>query len=130
MEGIPFGKFFYEGAIILRNGLLVSSILFNSEVWYNLSSAELNLLETVDIDLLRGILKAPRSTAKEMFYLELGVLPLREIIRKRRLLFLYYILQQKSESIISKVFETQRNNPTPKDWVTMIKRDLDLIKYI
>ena len=84
----------------------------------------MDLLETVDNNLLRGILKAPQSTPKEMFFLELGILPLREIIRKRRLGFLYYILQQKEDSIISKVFKSQMNNPTPKDWVSTIVSDL------
>ena len=127
LETIPFGKFHYEVAIILRNSLLVSSILFNSEAWYNLTQAELNLIETVDIDLLRNVLKAPRSTPKEMFFLELGILPLREIIRRRRLGFLHYILQQKSDSIVYKVFETQFRNPTSKDWVTTVLNDLEEI---
>ena len=127
LEGIPFGKFYFEVAIILRNSLLVSSVLFNSEAWYNLTQAELNLIETVDIDLLRNVLKAPRSTPKEMFFLELGILPLREIIRRRRLGFLHYILQQKSDSIVYKVFETQFRNPTSKDWVTTVLNDLEEI---
>ena len=61
LDGIPFGKFYYEVAIILRNSLFVSSVLYNSEVWYNLTNAELDLLETADIHLLRGILKAPKK---------------------------------------------------------------------
>ena len=36
LEGIPFGKYFFEVAIILRNSLLVGSVLFNCEAWYNL----------------------------------------------------------------------------------------------
>ena len=127
LDGIPFGKFYYEVAIILRNSLFVSSVLYNSEVWYNLTNAELDLLETADIFLLRGILKAPKSTPKEMLFLELGILPLREIIRKRRLGFLHYILQQKSDSLIRKVFEAQNKYPTSKDWVTMVKNDLTVI---
>ena len=127
LDGIPFGKFYHEVAIILRNSLFVSSVLYNSEVWYNLTKAELNLLETVDVDLLRGILKAPKSTPKEMLFLELGILPLREILRKRRLGFLHYILQQKSDSLIRKVFEAQNKYPTSKDWVTMVRNDLTVI---
>ena len=50
---------------MLRNSLFVSSVLYNSEVWYNLTKAELNLLETIDVDLLRGILKASKSTPKQ-----------------------------------------------------------------
>ena len=73
LEGIPFGKFHFEAGVIMRNSLLVSSMLFNCEAWYNITSAEMNLLETVDLMLLRGILKAPKSTPKEMLFLELGL---------------------------------------------------------
>ena len=88
LEGIPFGKFHFEAGVIMRNSLLVSSMLFNCEAWYNITSAEMNLLETVDLMLLRGILKAPKSTPKEMLFLELGLVPFREIIIQRRLGFL------------------------------------------
>ena len=52
---------------------------------------------------------------------------LREIIRKRRLGFLYYIVKQNRESLIAKVFEIQCKNPTQKDWVTTVKKDLEEI---
>ena len=58
LDGIPFGKYHFEARVILRNSLLVSNMLYNSEVWYNVTSSELELLETVDLMLLRGILKA------------------------------------------------------------------------
>ena len=124
LEGIPFGKFYFEVAMILRNSLLVSSMLFNSEAWYNVSNAELELLETIDLLLLRSILKAPKSTPKEMLYLELGCERFRDIIRKRRLSFLYYILHQNPELMIYKCFETQMRKRNPKDWVTTISTDI------
>ena len=74
IDGIPFDKFYFEVAILLPNILFVSS-----EVWYNLTNSELDLLETVDVNLLREILKAPKSTPKEMLFLELGILHLREM---------------------------------------------------
>ena len=51
IENIPFGKFYFEVAVILRNSLLISSLLSNSEAWYNVTKSELNLLETVDLIL-------------------------------------------------------------------------------
>ena len=124
MDGIPFGKLYFQVATLLRNSLLVNSLLCNSEAWFNVTKPELNLIETVDTMLLRNLLKAPKSTPKEMFHLELGILPLREIIRERRLNFLHYILNQKSNSIISKVFEKQVANSTKNYWVRTVICDL------
>ena len=107
LEGIPFGNFYFEVAIILRNSLLVSSLLCNSEAWYNVTKAELELLEFVDVILLRSILRAPKATPKEMLYLELGCVPFRELVRKRRLSFLYYILHDKPDSMVYKFFRSK-----------------------
>ena len=107
--------------------MLVSSMLFNCEAWYNLTSAELDLFETIDLNLLRSILKAPKGTPKEMFYLELGCIPFREIIRERRLRFLHSILNEDKESMMNRYFQAQLKNPTKKDWVTTVKEDL---KYL
>ena len=128
LEGIPFGQFYFEVGIILRNSLLVSSMLFNSEAWYNITNSEMELLESVDLMLLRSILKVPKSTPKEMLYLELGCVPFRELIRKRRLLFLFYIVNQNPGSLIYKFYEAQMNKRTPKDWISSVLKDLKEIK--
>ena len=56
--------------------------------------------------------------------MELGLLPLRDIIQQRRLNFLHCILSQGPNSIMLKVFETQQKYKTKKDWVTSIENDL------
>ena len=128
LDGIPFGKLYFEVAIILRNSLLVSSMLCNSETWFNITKAELELLETVDLMLLRTLLGAPKTVPKEMLYLELGILPMREMIKQRRLNFLHYILRQEKNSILYKVFEAQNKKRNKKDWVTTVTQDLKELK--
>ena len=61
LEDITFGKLYYQVAIVLRNSWL-SSLLCNSEVWFNLTKAELDRLETVDLMLLRSFLGSPKTT--------------------------------------------------------------------
>jgi hypothetical protein len=80
-------------------------MLFNSKAWYNLTKAELDLFETIDLQLLRQLLKAPKGTPKEMLYLELGCIPFREMIRERRMGFLHYILNEDKKSLINRFFE-------------------------
>ena len=75
--------------------------------------------------LLRNILNTPKSTPKEMLFLETGVLPLRKKIRQRRLSFLKYILDQDANSILFQVFEKQRESRTKKDWVSTVITDLE-----
>ena len=124
IEGIPFGKFYFQVAMILRESLLISSMIFNSEAWYNVTKPELELLESVDLQFLRRILNAPKSTPKEMLFLETGCVPFREIIRKRRILFLHYILNEKSDSIMRKFLEKQIQTKKKKDWISQVIMDL------
>ena len=69
-------------------------------------------------------LGAPKSVPKEILFLELGVLPLREIIMQRRLNFLHYILTQETNSTIFQVFQTQLKYRSKSDWVTKVKEHL------
>ena len=89
LEGIPFGQFYYQVGIILRNSLLVSMLICNSESWYNVTNSDLEWIESVDVKFLRSLLKAPKSTPKEMLYLELGCVPIRELIIKNSIFALY-----------------------------------------
>ena len=128
LDGIPWMKHYFEVGMLLRDSLLVSSMLFNSEAWYNLTNAELDLLETIDVSFLRQLLKAPKGTPKEMLYLELGCIPLREVIRERRLGFLYYILNENPNSMIHKFFKCQMKGRKRKDWATTIIEDLEKLE--
>ena len=71
--------------------MLISSMLLNSEAWIGITQANIDILEQVDETLLRRVLETPSSTPKPSLYLELGCLPIRFIIMKRRILFLHYI---------------------------------------
>ena len=114
LNNLPIGRRYFEIAMILRDSLFISSMLFNSEAWYNITNAELSLLDSVDVQMLRRVLDAPRSTPKEFLYLELGCLPLRDIIRQRRLGFYHYILNESSDSLIHKFLKSQQRNRTKK----------------
>ena len=124
LEEVCFGPFFFQVAVMLRNSLFLSSILINSEVWYNLSNKNIQELEIVDHKLLRRVLECPQGTPTCMMYLELGCVPLRFLIKNRRILFLQYILQQDKESLILKFFNAQNQNPLKGDWVLQVLQDL------
>ena len=99
-------------------------MLTNSDAWHNLIEADLRNLEKIDEGLLSKILATPISTSKEMLYLKLGVIPIRFIIKIRRLNFLKYILSQQSESLVLHVLEAQMKHPTRNDWGQTVLKDL------
>ena len=125
IEEIPFGKHKYEVAMKLRESILLSRMLCNSEVWHGLTDANIATLETIDQAFLRSMLNAHSKTPKEMLYLETGAVPIRWIVKQRRINYLKHILSRSETELIRKVFEAQTNKPTSGDFVTSVKKDLE-----
>ena len=121
---IMLGKDHFEVSILLRNTMLISSLLFNSEAWYNLSKKEISLLESVDEHYLRKTLNSPSKTPKSLLYLETGCMPIKFILQSRRLNFLKYILDQEEGSLLKDIFIEQKNEPKQGDWVSIVTKDL------
>ena len=113
---------------MLRTSMLLSSVLVNSESWYNLSSTDIQELESVDNMLHRRILETAKSTPISIMHLELGTIPIRYVIKSRRLHFLQYILKQDKDSLLYKIFQVQSRYPQKGDWILQIRQDLEDVK--
>ena len=127
LQEILFGPNYFEIANLLRHSLFLSSVLLNSEVWYGLSVTDIEQLEQVDQALLKTILEAPSSTPKESVYLEMGCIPIRFIIKSRRIMFLHYILNQNENSLLFKFCNVQLENPVQGDWSEQVLLDISEI---
>ena len=102
-------------------------MLTNSEVWYNIKETEISELEEVDHYLLRKILKAHSKTPKEMLYLETGAIPIRFIIKQRRLSYLHHLLTRDQKELINKVYLAQKRKSVKGDWAMTVKNDIEEI---
>ena len=131
LKDLCLGRYFYEAAMILRDSLLLSTLFSNSEAWVNLSKKNIEDLESVDEQFLRNIFQEAHKktsmlakTPLELLYLETGCIPVRFILKSRRLNFLHYILNDKEDSLLSNVFRAQCDIPVKSDWITTVKEDL------
>ena len=130
LEEIPLGRFKFEIGLILRQAMLLNGVLFNSEVWHNLSEIEIRMLEKVDETLLRAFVKAHSKTPLEFLYLEAGVIPIRFIIASRRLIYHQVILKRENQELIKKMYVEQAKNPTKGDFIELIKDDFKMINEV
>ena len=121
---MPGGKYYFEIAVILRNAYLISSILSSSEVWYGLTQANYEQLEQTDEMWMRDLFDCSSNVARDLLYLDLGLLQIRHIIEMRRLLYLHHILQQSKDSLLHRFFMAQLRNPTKGDWVSQVLNEL------
>ena len=114
LREVSLGQFYFEIAMLLREAMFLSVLLFNGETWLNITQAEMQELESLDKTLLRRIVSAPISSPVCSLYAELRCSPVRFLIQAKRIKFLHYILTRKEEDLVSKVFWVQKDNPCQK----------------
>ena len=124
LDNMCLGPYMFWKSIVLRDSMLVGTLLSCSEAWYNVSEAELGQIEQVDKSLWCNLLEGARTVPYDLICLELGVEPLCFIIIRKRLSYLQHILKQKESSLFRQFLMTQSINPRNKDWVSSIKEDL------
>ena len=113
----------------MRNAMLINGMLTNSETWYNLTENDVSHLEEVDKYLLRKILNAHSKTPVEMLYLETGAIPIRFIIKQRRISYLHHLLSRNEDELIHKVYMAQKRKPVKGDWALTVLQDLIDINF-
>ena len=87
LETVSLGEHYFDIALLLRESLLINSMLSSVEIMYGLKASYYQDLESVDKLLLRKvILKTKVSTPYESLFLELGIIPLHMVIEARRIL--------------------------------------------
>ena len=82
-------------------------MLTNLEVWHSLSSSQIEILEKIDTNFLKKVLKSHSKTPTEALYLETGLLQIRYVAIQRRLMYLHNILKKPENELIRKVYEIQ-----------------------
>lgn len=110
------GCYTFEGAVIYMQSLLRSSILYAGETMYNITEKEYRTLESIEKSTMIKILKVKVSCPRLILYLDLGILPDRHQLRRMKLNFLQYILQQPPESM----FQAEIENPVKGDWASEV----------
>ena len=119
----PYGKHTYKAAKLMREAMLLGGMLNNAESWININQKDIKALEKPDIMLQRKLLSESGNPSICFMNLELGILPVRFVLMKKRLTFLHYILNESMESMISKVFSALKEDSRRGDFVYLTNQD-------
>ena len=126
---ISLGHYHFEIALVLRESMLVSKLVSSAETWYNVTKNQYRKLEEVDEMYLMRIFRAPKSVPRLALYIECGKIPIRFIMKVRRLLCYWHVLQLDKSELVHRFYVAQSLKPTKNDWVLQIaqdKKDLDI----
>ena len=117
---ITLGHHFIKSSILLYKSVFLSSLLFNSQAWSNITATQFNQLRTIQLKVLKRIMHVPYSTTNAFTFLELGILPIIYEIHKRQLIFLHHILSLPQSDPVFKIYEQQKLLPYEKNWANNI----------
>ena len=101
LKSLHLKSYYFECSMILMNSIVRRSILYASDMYYNLMEIELRHIERIEEEFLRKVLKTTRGCPITQLYLEMEQIPARFEIQKMRCLYLKYILSQDDDSFQS-----------------------------
>ena len=126
---VSLGHFYFEIALMLRDAILVSKLVASSEVWYSIKKQEYKKLESIDEMVLRRMFNVQCSTPKESLFLETGKMTVEHIIKMRRVMYWWHVVNLDKSEVLHKFYIAQKLNKSKDDWVEQLekdKADLDL----
>ena len=124
LKEVSFGVYYFEMGMLFRTTQLLAGILFNTESMCSITENHISKLEDADKYLLRQLFNTCIGTPIEAFYIELSILPVKFIVKGRRMMFYWTMLNKSENEIAKQVFEAQKEFPGKKmDWVRQVKED-------
>ena len=127
LDEIPTGRKRIKIGLLLRQSWFLNSILLNSESWHSITDTDIEKLTILDNCLMRYILGAHSKVPTEMLFLETAAIPIKYVIKCRRMIYLKEILDRKDNEIINKIYYTQKANPLKGDWWLLVQEDFNFI---
>ena len=108
---------------MLRDAILVSKLVASSEIWYNISKQDYKKLENVDEMFLRRMFNVQSSAPKESLFIETGKLTVKHIIKMRRVMYWWHLVNLDKNEVLHKFYIGQKLNRSKEDWVEQLEKD-------
>ena len=124
LENVCFGNFYFKIALMLRQGLLINSVLHNSSVWYNVTQKDIKDLSQLDQIFFSRLLKLPKTAPAEAVFLETGTLDFETNIKMSRILYFHNLVNRPQNQILYAFFMKQYSKPTQGDWICQVLDDM------
>ena len=116
-----------EAGLMLRQAILISSMLFSAEAWSGVNDKQLARLEVVDMSLLRLLTGGHVKCPSEFLHLETKTWKLRHHLSYLRLIYHHHILTRDNKETIQKIYQKQNETNTKGDWLQLLKKYFEFI---
>ena len=124
---MSLGYQLFSIAKLLHASIFLNGTLVNMETWPHSTTKRIEAFERIEQTYCRKILAAHSKTPLETLYLELGILPFRFHLTKKRILYYQNILQRENHEITKMVAIAQKEECSKGDFYEQVKADMGTI---
>ena len=117
------GKFEVAAKKLVYQQLAVASVFFNIEVWTNFRKSDMQKMESIQGQLLKGLYGLPKSTPYWGLLYELDVIPIKYVITYKRLMLYHNIMNSDDKRVIKHIVREQEASEYEKCWFGNLKRE-------
>ena len=119
---ITMGIYTIPTLLLLYRSVFIHVVLYNSQAWSNLTRKNINTIQVVQLNYLKRMHHAPRSTSNAITFLETGTIPIENEIHIKQLTFLHHILKLKDDDLVRKTYKQQINFSFEPNWANNIQQ--------
>ena len=116
LKAVDLGTNRVEAGLLLRQSIIVNSLLYSAEVCSGVTEKQLARLEVVDTALLSRLTGGHPKTATKFHHLETGIIKLRHKLIYLRLMFQHNKLSRNEDETINKIYRKQKEGCVKGDW--------------
>ena len=121
---MSLGYQLYHISKLLHHSIFINGTLVNMETWPNCTTSRIEIFERIEQIFFRKILSAHSKTPIEAIYLEMGILPFRFHLMKKRILYLHSILNREDGEITKEIVLLQKIECYDGDFYAQSERDM------
>ena len=122
---MSLGHHIYSIAKLLHQSIFVNGSLVKMETWPNCTDTRIEAFERIEQTFFRKVLNAHSKTPIEALYLELGVVPLRFHLMKRRILYLQDIMNRDDGEITKQIILAQKEQCYKGDFYEQVRKNIE-----
>ena len=125
LSEVDMGVHKLEAGLMLRQAILISSLLYSAEAWSGVTDKQLSRLEVVDSSLLRRLTGGHVKCPVEFIHLETKTWKLRHHLTYLRLIYHHHILNREKGETIHKIYLKQKEEAIKGDWIQLLQKDFE-----
>ena len=125
---ISLGFQIYSIAKLLLQAIFLNGTMVNMETWPNFNDKRVSMFERAEQSILRKILNAHSKTPIECLYLELGIIPFRFHLMKRRLTYYQVLMRRNDDEITKAIVMHQKQTRLKGDFYMQVINDLGVLQ--